>query len=343
MSINRYSIGMHWSREALGFPHGMDPDNLASLTSTSAIAADFGWWFSASAIGSIRLWDTGVSWRDLEPERGKWKFYRLDQIIDRAEENNVEVLLVLGSTPEWAARDPDPADIKGTGSASYPRRLKYWDEYVRTIVSRYAGRIDAYQIYNEVDLDIFWTGTAIEMAILVKRANDIINEIDPNAKVVLPSVTTRTNAGMNFMDLFLPELSSRSWPFDCWSYHGYPPGTLGSANLSACAQVTGHDNMRKKYINKIFNYSGAPYTRPIWETEINYGMVGPVQGASVQYVGTESASMVYETYMRNNSGSVAKTFWYAWVPESDLLGIETYYLSTSPFYTAAVKGIIDLL
>ena len=55
-------------------------------------------WPSIS-VGSLRLWDAGVTWADIQPEQGRFDWTRLDAIVTAAQARNVEVTLVLGQTP----------------------------------------------------------------------------------------------------------------------------------------------------------------------------------------------------------------------------------------------------
>jgi hypothetical protein len=57
-------------------------------------------------VGSMRAWDAAVTWRDIEPAPGQYEFGRLDALVDTAEQNDADVLLVLGQTPAFHAVDP---------------------------------------------------------------------------------------------------------------------------------------------------------------------------------------------------------------------------------------------
>src|SRR5712675_1970178 len=43
------------------------------------------------AFGSLRLWDAGVAWPNLEPTKGQWNFSMLDNYVSTSQQNNVEV------------------------------------------------------------------------------------------------------------------------------------------------------------------------------------------------------------------------------------------------------------
>src|SRR6266851_5437660 len=59
-------------------------------------------WPSAQ-IGAWRLWDTNVSWAELEPARGEWHFEKLDRLVQLAAEHHTELILTLAYTPQWAS------------------------------------------------------------------------------------------------------------------------------------------------------------------------------------------------------------------------------------------------
>src|SRR5262245_48198417 len=44
--------------------------------------------------GSIRLWDAGVQWRDIEKTRGHYDWTRLDQLVTSAQQAHAEVTMV---------------------------------------------------------------------------------------------------------------------------------------------------------------------------------------------------------------------------------------------------------
>ena len=54
-----------------------------------------------------RLWDSQVTWADIEPNKGQWKFDLLDKYLALADAHQAEILLPLGVTPQWASSQPD--------------------------------------------------------------------------------------------------------------------------------------------------------------------------------------------------------------------------------------------
>src|SRR4051794_12283972 len=58
------------------------------------------------SVGSIRLWDTGTAWSQLETSAGQFDFSALDTAVDSARNAGLRPLLVLGQTPQFYASRP---------------------------------------------------------------------------------------------------------------------------------------------------------------------------------------------------------------------------------------------
>ena len=88
-----------------------------------------------------RLWDARVTWPDLEPNKGQWRFENLDRSGALAEAHHTEVLLTLGLTPRWASARPQEPSGYAPGYAAEPKDIEDWRTFVRTVATRYNGRI----------------------------------------------------------------------------------------------------------------------------------------------------------------------------------------------------------
>lgn len=265
--------------------------------------------------GSIRLWDAGVSWGMVEQSRGKYWWTGLDRAVAAANERNVEITYVLGSTPRWAATHTYQGTYPNKGAASNPRYISDWRRWVRNVVTRHGDSIDAYQIWNEANLRTFWQGTPRQMAILTLEAKKIIRRLDPTAKVVSASTSVRLASAYNrFFPAYLKQLRRLRWPVDVFAIHTYGPSTAAPV-------------VRAKYIKrtrKLLKEARAP-RRPIWDTEINYGIAGPGwRYPDKDIVGWQAAVFTSQTYLDSLRLGVARTYWYAWMPYTDLLGITMF-------------------
>lgn len=188
-------------------------------------------------VGSVRLWDSGTRWADLEPTPGQFDFTRLDALVDEARAHHAAVSMVLGSPPQWASAHPNEAGPYGPGSSAEPRDLEQWDRYLSAILRRYKGRISQYELWNEPyfsDLpadraqpSAFFTGSAATMVELARRARAAIDREDPRATLLTPGFVGATNR----LDLFLKAGGARY--VDGVAYHFYVEDDAEFARLNA--------------------------------------------------------------------------------------------------------------
>ncbi|MBN2544955.1 MAG: hypothetical protein JXB50_04095 [Spirochaetes bacterium] len=138
-----------------------------------------------------RLWDAGICWPEIQPyNSNEYNFSMLDKYVEMAIEHSVDIVINIGLSPKWAAKRP--GDKSGYGenlTASEPKNINDWKKYVRTIAQRYKGKIKYWEIWNEPDMSMFFTGSPKKMVELVKEASKVLKEVDPDNKIISPSVT----------------------------------------------------------------------------------------------------------------------------------------------------------
>lgn len=147
---------------------------------------------------SWRVITPKTDWRGIEPSPGIWKFKTLDKAVARARQHGIEILLTLGQTPTWASSRPDDPGPYGMGESAAPARLSDWETYVRKVVTRYKGRIHYYELWNEPHFSEVdsaaphsgYFGSASEMVQLARITRHVLDDIDPSAKLVGPSIVS---------------------------------------------------------------------------------------------------------------------------------------------------------
>ena len=265
--------------------------------------------------GTVRLWDSGVTWGQVEQKKGKYWWNGLDAAVANANAQNLSILYVLGSTPKWAATNTKQGKYPNKGAASMPKNIKDWKNWVTAVVKRYRDSIDAYQIWNEANLKTFWEGTPEEMATLTKEASKIIRKYDPTAKVVAASTTVRLqSAYKKFFPKYLKALKKNKWPVDVIAFHGYPAGN-------------GTPGDRVTYIKQVqadMKKGKVPANKALWDTEVNYGIAGPGSVPRVVIDGATAAAWTAATYMDDMLYGVDRAYWYYWYNNSNLVGIQMY-------------------
>jgi len=238
---------------------------------------------------SWRLWDTGTTWADMESKRGEWHFGTLDGLVDLAARHHVELLLCLGQTPAWASANPAAPSAYGQGQTAPPRNLEDWRNYVRTVVRRYRGRIQAYEIWNEPNLSEFYSGDVDTMVELTRQAAEIIHSNDPTALVVSPSATE--TEGLQWLREFFRQGGAQF--VDVVGYHFYVTPD-GPEQIPVLAQGV--------------NAAMATYhvQRPLWNTETGWSK------PKVFANDYEASAYVARSLLLAWAVGVGRFYWYAW-------------------------------
>ncbi len=204
--------------------------------------------FPTVPFGTLRLWDSGVLWRDLEPLKGKWNWESLDAFVAAAKANgNPNIILTLGQSPEWASARPTEYSYNGQGAPAEPRSMRDWRNYVRKVAERYKGQIRHFEIWNEPNDNTFYSGTVAKLVQLTREARAVLKSVDANNLVLAPPAYS---AG--YLDQYLA--AGGASLIDIVSYHVYatPPET-GAAELANVRLV-----MAKNKVNlPLWNSEGA--------------------------------------------------------------------------------------
>jgi hypothetical protein len=249
-------------------------------------------------IPAWRLWDADVTWPDLEPIKGQWQFDRLDTYVSAAEQHGTNVLLPLAMSPGWAA-------ARGQVNAE-PKDLEDWRTYVRTVVTRYKGRIQAYEIWNEPNLRDFWTGRTDQIVVLTKEAYQIIRSVDPKAVLVSPSATAAY--GVPWLAEFLKQGGGQY--VDVIGFHFYvDPHTLSPEDMLPVI----------RHVQQVLSENGAE-NKPLWNTET--GWLRPAKFDSDEL----AAAFLARAFLVSWVSGVQRFYWYAW--DNQYTTIITYNEST---------------
>ena len=263
-------------------------------------------------IGTVRLWDSGIAWGQVQQKKKQYWWNGMDAAIQNANEQGISITYVLGSTPKWAQKKAPKGNYPYGGTGAANPDMSTWKAWVKAVCNRYGASIDAYQIWNEANLSDFYTGSPKQMASLTKEAYKIIRQCDPTAKVVAASTTVRlTSSYDKFFPKYLKELKKQKWPVDAIAVHTYPPGKDGPGDRLALLDQ-GKKDMKKGKV---------PARVELWDTEVNYGIKGPgkVKGQSIS--GAKAADWVASTFLDSIMMGVDRTYWYYWYKPDGRLGI----------------------
>ena len=127
-----------------------------------------------------------VRWSDVEPQRGDFRWERLDVVVANIDAAGLDLLLNVVDAPRWAW--PGEADYEVMGPPGAPDDFA---AFVGTLAARYQGRVGAYEIWQDQNTDWAWGGRvdAEEYVTLLQRAYVTIKQADPSARVISGGLT----------------------------------------------------------------------------------------------------------------------------------------------------------
>ena len=241
-------------------------------------------------LGAWRLMDAYVRWYDLEPRKNEFNFERLDRYVALSGQKHVKILLPLLGTPSWASARPQETEGGNPpGTAAEPAEMDDWRNFVRAMAMRYKGKIEAYEIWNEPNMKMFWTGSVEQLVDLTREAFQIIKGVDPAALVVLPSCAVES--GPQYLDDFLKKGGAKYG--DVVGYHFYVRAKPPEAIVDVATRVK--DVLRANHVDK-----------PIWNTES--GWADPKPFPSDELAAAYAARALILAW----ASGVRRFYWYAW-------------------------------
>jgi hypothetical protein len=250
----------------------------------------------------LRLWDAKTGWEPLEQNKGHFYWKSLDDAVAFAEAGGKKVLYVFGDTPGWAGPSP----------AYPPSDINEYRKYVQAVVSRYGNRIHAYEVWNEPNLFVKVSDSLADLVDMTQILHDTIKAAGQSSLVLTPSTTMRTGTAVySFFSKYLVKLAERGWPVDGYAFHTYPRAAGGpQERVQAIAQF-----------KAILALAKAP-AKPIWDTEINYGL-GGLQEPRRAVDGSEAQGYLAQTFIDAVRLGITQVDWYLWFPRDyGLLGVQ---------------------
>lgn len=229
----------------------------------------------------VNMVRTDLYWNGIQKtHHDRMNFSHLDNMFHSLRRHNLKSLSILDySLPEF----PD--------IWNYPVE---WGHYVSSVVGRYAGIVDYWEIWNEENHPSFWCGlpSSEEYLKVLKKASSIIRNSDANSTVLMGGM-----AGMdiNYLDSIL--CSGGGAYFDIINFHYYPnvkPEML-IVQLQILKKVLDKYNCRKK----------------VWLTETGFSTFPNKQIKLKNQVSEEEQALYLpRLFFIAYSYGVEKVFWY---------------------------------
>jgi xylan 1,4-beta-xylosidase len=154
-------------------------------------------------------------------------FSKIDAVLDRLLATGLRPIVELSYMPRELARDPRATVFAYGAIISPPRDLGRWGTLVRDLVSHVLERYGrdevrgwAFEVWNEPNLRLFWSGTEADYFQLYDASVRAVKSVDPSFRVGGPATSA---AG--WVDDLLEHCRADDVPLDFLSTHTYgmPP------------------------------------------------------------------------------------------------------------------------
>lgn len=254
-----------------------------------------------------------VGWGSLQEQGpGRWNAYhlhRLDAVVAKANERDVDLLLTLADSPCWASSAP--ARLKAGCRGRWwerdvqrylPRDPRLYADALAFLADRYGSKVRAWEMWNEPNQEFFSHGPrkADRYAALVQAAYPRAKAAAPDATFVAGAVS---EADTGFVEAFYRAGAAGS--FDALSLHPYSqdvspldPRLRGNRRLSFATGVPAVRDVMLRHGDD----------GPLWLTEFGWS-TNRVRGAGPWRDGVDER--VQATYIRQ---ALAKVTDWSYVP-----------------------------
>ncbi len=228
-------------------------------------------------------------WPYVERTKGVFDWSNLDARVNEAQSHGVSYFFSPEKVPPWAAANsstctPTYAGSSVIGCTSMVTNIQDWDDYVTALVTRYKGRIQIYELWNEPNGS--FTGTMADLVTLTTHMYNIIRSIDHDAFILSPAPSTSGTG--SYMDNYFA--AGGPTGVDGISFHTY---------TATPEKVIDYVNNIKQIAAK---YGLA--SKPLWNTEGSWGTASLTSDAQV--------AAVARFYLLQCSNGVSRFYWYAW-------------------------------
>jgi len=319
--------------------------SLARLAGEPAVGSQFhATWSNYSAQDRATILDklaaAGVEWVRIDVGWASYEFHgagqieswytnRVDAAVNEANARGLKVLLTPWMTPAWANG--------GAGTSAPPTDPADYARFLTWLAEHHQGRVQAYEVWNEPNLNYFWKGSAAQYASLLTAAYPALKAGDPAAQVVLGGPAYNDSA---------------------WVANQYQLGIQGSFDIMAthpyqgfadAAPETADDGTRGSFTHvtavRDVMVANGDAAKPIWFTEFGWSDHATPAGTPNWQWGVTAAQqgdylIRSLRWVATNAPYVTQVFWYNERNQTsgdahlDNYGLLTADLGEKPVYQA---------
>lgn len=311
-----------------------------TFVSSAQSPQDDGRYEKALSLGAGRnRWP--LYWYTVEPQRGQFHWADYDQLVADDVRFDMASLAVLLGRPNFAQdgnsiaglNEPvfaDGSDYPEPGKALNPNNL--WANFVYQAVNRYkpggtlareegwlpGQGIQTWEMWNEPDLQQFWSGSIIAYARLLKVGYLAAKQADPNSTIIFGGLlyNTQTNWLARVLDIYIndPNVEANNWYMDAVAVHNYSyPWRSGWLTLVARETLDAYDLEKPIWLTETGVSVWDDYPGPTWASTADDGRFKRAtqqQAAwfiiqSTTYAWAEGASVVFFHQLYDDCGDQA--------------------------------------
>jgi polysaccharide biosynthesis protein PslG len=213
---------------------------------------------SAAHAGWVRI---DIGWQTIQEnspnDHESWYVGIVDSAVAYANAHGLKVLGMLWRTPSWACGGC-------TNPYSPPSNPATYAKFATWAAQRWAGKIQAWEVWNEPNEDGFWSGTDQQYVDLLRAAYPAFHAGDPNTQVVIGGPAYNdTNWLTNAYRL------GAGGSFDVMATHPYQ----GMANEAPeTPDTTGTNIWLLSHVQAVHDLmvANGDSAKPIWFTEFGW-------------------------------------------------------------------------
>jgi arylsulfatase A-like enzyme len=239
------------------------------------------------------------AWGRIEQTKGTFNFQLFDSYMASAQKNGLidsvtntanMVITLAAGTPPWALADQSTCSASSGGTticAAPPDNIQDWIDFLTALIQHYDGKnqphVKYYELWNEFNIALWWTGTDAQLVALAKAAYPIIHQ-DPYSQLLTPSVAGPVGAvsprsAATRMTQYLQAGGAQY--ADAGAYHGYIAAQSGvapfpmpeddtTAGCTAFLTCYGSTVTRATQMRAVFDQGGLA-GKPMLQTEGSWG------------------------------------------------------------------------
>jgi hypothetical protein len=265
---------------------------------------------------------------DIVDEISAWDKY--ENIVDLAEEYNLEIIARLGEPPAWS--QPEGT----TNHSTPPSNVQDFVDYAVAVATQFQGRIQYYQVWNEPNLYPEWgdqTVNAEAYTDLLCRTYTALKAVDPEIVVITGALgPTIDLSGRNAYDLLYLQRMYQAGAGDCFDILSVQGYGLWSGPTDHRLRQTTINYQRQIWLRDMMVANGDA-DKPIWISEAGwnpvpdnpaiadptyYGHVTPEEAA-------EWAPLAYERAIQDWPWVGVITYWYFKRADDSETNMNWYY------------------